>query len=102
MNEIKRKLVSETATIKWHELQRFFAQGNVFMVAEGEDLVAIAESFATDNVATVADSLGSSAVRVVSDAQAREWYEQNATVWSVVVAPFVLVQAHRANSESST
>jgi hypothetical protein len=92
MSELKQKLVLETATIKWCELQRFFAQGNVLFVAEGEDLVEVAVGFARDDAEIVAALLERGAVSIVSDAQARVWIEQDATVWSVVVAPFVLVQ----------
>ncbi|MBT8422061.1 MAG: DUF2288 domain-containing protein [Gammaproteobacteria bacterium] len=88
----RARLNSETAKIAWHELQRFFAQGNAVAVAPQLDLVEVAYQIACDNKACVERWMEQQQVGPVSDQQAREWLDANALVWSVVVRPWVLVQ----------
>lgn len=87
------KINGETATIPWRELQRFFAQGVTLAVSPELDLVEVALQFSLDEKTVVEGWLEQGKVSVVSDQQAREWYEANAVVWSVVVRPWVLVQS---------
>lgn len=87
-----QKLYSETATIPWHELQRFFAQGSVLHVADDLDLVTTALLFSEDNAAELEPLIKSQRVIAPSNDQARTWFDNDVTLWSVVVAPFVLVQ----------
>ena len=86
------KLNLETARIPWHELQRFFAQGKVLYVNQNEDLVSIAESIANDNSQHIDKLIKAHTINLVSDQQAKLWYENEQNVWAVVVAPWVLVQ----------
>jgi len=86
------KLHSETATIAWRELQRFFAQGSVLVVSDELDLVETALMFAQDNAGQLKPLLDEAKVVAPSNDQARAWYDSDAILWSVVVAPFVLVQ----------
>lgn len=87
-----QKLHSETAQIKWSELQRFFAQGSVLLVATELDLVATAVLFAEDEAELLEPLLRLSQVVAPSSEQAKQWFIDDALLWSVVVAPFVLVQ----------
>lgn len=86
-------LVHETAKIAWKELQRFYAQGKVFHVADELDLVQVATAFTEDDIEKVNAWTESALVVAVSDSQAIKWYEDDALVWAVTVAPFVLVQS---------
>ncbi|MEH6911072.1 MAG: DUF2288 domain-containing protein [Oceanicoccus sp.] len=86
------KLNRETAKIQWHELQRFYAGGAVIGVIQGVDLIEVAAQFSDDNKVAVEQWLAQGEVFRVTDEQAAIWYEQNITLWSVVVAPWVLVQ----------
>lgn len=86
-------LHAETAVISWHELQRFFAKGSVLFIDSSLDLVKVACYFAQDAADDLAPLLESEQVVKVSDEQAKAWFEQNTHLWSVVVAPFVLVQS---------
>ena len=88
----RARLNTETAKIAWRELQRFFAQGNAVAVAPHLDLVEVAYQISCDNKTQVEQWMNERQVGPVSDAQAREWVEANALVWSVVVRPWVLVQ----------
>lgn len=91
-NILHAKLNLETAAIAWTELQRFFATGVVFNVATELDLVDVAVQISNDNRAAVEAWLNSGKLARVSDELALKWFEQNATVWSVVVKPWILVQ----------
>lgn len=86
------KLYSETALIAWSELQRFFAQGVVIWVSDSLDLVETAVLFAEDRADVISKLLDEKSVCYPSNDQARAWYDSNADLWSVVVAPYVLVQ----------
>lgn len=91
--ELISRLNSETAKIAWHELQKHYAHGNVLAVAEGGDLIRVALALHRDDTAQVQQWLSEKVISEVSDQQALAWYECNATVWALVIPPFVLVQA---------
>ncbi len=97
----KEKLFGETALINWYELQRFFAQGTVLWVSKDLDLVTIATLFAEDKASELAPFLESENIAPVSNDQARHWYDNEKELWSVVVAPFVLVQEPKAQQGNS-
>jgi hypothetical protein len=94
MNEkdLASELVLETAQIRWHELQRFFASGNAIAVDESLDLIKVAAEITKDNAAQVKAWMDSGLVDTVKDSKAAEWYEQDALVWALVIKPWVLVQ----------
>jgi hypothetical protein len=94
MNEkdLTSELVLETAQIHWHELQRFFASGNAIAVDESLDLIQVAAEITKDNAVQVKAWMDTGLVDTVKDAQAAEWYEQDALVWALVIKPWVLVQ----------
>ncbi len=91
-NPQRTRINAETAKIAWRELQRFFAQGNAVAVAPELDLVEVALQMSADNRDQVEIWMKHGWVGPVSDAQALEWLNANALVWSVVVRPWVLVQ----------
>lgn len=86
------KLNLETAPIAWTELQRFFATGVVFRVDNSIDMVDVAVHISNDDRAKVEQLLGSGQLARVSDEFALKWFETDATLWSVVVKPYILVQ----------
>lgn len=91
-NELLAKLLAETAQIGWHELQRFYAQGLILRVASDVDLIEVAAAVANDDAQVIKQWQQQDQVRAPSKAEAKGWYNSNAQLWSVVVAPFVLVQ----------
>lgn len=93
---------SETAKIAWRELQRFFAQGNAIRVSPELDLVEVAYRVSIDDAIVMEDWLATGQVDQVSDAQALEWLELDALMWSVVVRPWVLVQPVVENNKVSS
>ena len=86
------KLVSETAKIRWRDLQRFFANGTAVYVAPELDLVETAYQISVDNGEQVKQWRDGGLLEPVTDALAIGWLEANTLVWSVVVRPWVLVQ----------
>ena len=91
--ELERaKIVSETAKIPWLELQRFFAAGNVMLVATELDLVDVAYALQLDDIEQVKTWTESSQVCPVDDDQAKLWVSSDALLWAIVVKPWVLVQ----------
>jgi len=90
--EIRVRIIAETAKIPWKELLRFFAQGVVVLVKPGLDLVDTAYEVIQDNEQQVKLWMQAGDLQNVSDDQAKEWLEANALMWAVVVKPWVLVQ----------
>jgi hypothetical protein len=92
-NDILRtRLNSETARIAWKDLLRFFAAGTVIAVSDELDLVEVAIQISNDNKALIEHWMLEKRVDKVSDAQAKDWLETDATLWAVVVRPWILVQ----------
>ena len=89
------KLNQETARIAWSELQRFFARGRTVSVAGDLDLLDVAAAFAEDRADLLRQWRDDGRVDSVSDDQARDWLAADRQVWTVVVAPWVLVQPVR-------
>lgn len=91
--ELERaRIVSETARIPWQELQRFFAAGKVMLVATELDLVDVAYAFQLDDVTQVKVWTENRQLSPVNDNQAKQWVADDASLWAVVVKPWVLVQ----------
>ncbi len=93
MVPLKSKLNLETATAPWRELQTFFAQGLVLNIHKDLDLLTVGEQFAADNKVLFEQWLDSGEVAQVTDEQAMAWFEADATVWALVIKPWILVQA---------
>lgn len=91
-NELEQNIILETAQIRWHELQRFFASGNAIAVDPSLDLTAVAAQIAADNATQLKAWMDAGLVDAVKDTQAMQWYETDALVWAVVIKPWVLVQ----------
>jgi len=88
---------SETSNIAWSELQRFFAAGRAIYVSADLDLVEVALQVSNDNSDLVRQWMDKDKLAPVSDDQARYWIGTDATVWAVVVKPWVLVQDMKEN-----
>ena len=89
---IRGKLISETATMPWTELQRFFANGSTLVVSPELDLIDVAFAFQRDLADQVKPWLDQALVASVSTDQAKAWFKQDSLLWTVVVKPWVLLQ----------
>lgn len=86
------KLLGETASISWQELQPFFARGALLRVASDFDLIEAAQAVAQDDREKVAAWLASGHIAKIEAEHAQDWHERDPALWAVVVAPWVLVQ----------
>ncbi|RJX33456.1 MAG: DUF2288 domain-containing protein [Oxalobacter sp.] len=86
------KLNLETAQMSWKDLERFYASGALIFVERELDLVEVAVRVANDEKKAVEDWLKAGRIFKVTDAQALAWHEQDASLWTVVVKPWILVQ----------
>lgn len=91
-NDLIGKLNLETGKINWPELQRHFARGMVIVVAEGLDLIDVAAKLTEDDKAQFETWTKKNQVWRANDEDAIKWQESDPIFWSVVVAPWVLVQ----------
>jgi hypothetical protein len=89
---LRREFHAQTARIRWHELQTYYAHGSVIQVAPGLDLVEVAVQLGLDNTGQFRQWIADQQVAPVSDAQALAWYQTDSELWAVVAAPWVLVQ----------
>jgi hypothetical protein len=93
--ELHAKINRETARIPWSELDRHFAQGTVIYVSEELDLIDVAVRISHDDKDNIARWMAEGKLGKVSDAQADAWTQANASLWTSVVSPFVLVQPEK-------
>lgn len=86
------EFVEQTAKTHWNGLQRHFAQGVLFKVAIGLDLVDVAVKIAQDDKAAVEVWMNDGQLTQVTADDAKAWLEPDPLLWTVVTAPWVLVQ----------
>lgn len=91
-NAEKTKINQQTAKMPWHELQRFFAKGDVLFVNASEDLIDVAYKMANDDLTAIEALMQAQKLHLVTDAQAQTWHQDNAVLWTVVIKPWLLVQ----------
>ncbi len=97
----RNRLNQETARIPWQDLQRFFARGAVIWVSGERDLIEAALRIARDDAQGVANEISNGNIAPVTDEQARHWLETDASLWAVVVKPWILVQEAGCTSGST-
>jgi hypothetical protein len=97
---LRAKLNQETARIPWVELQRLFARGVAVWIAPGLDLVDTAAAFSQDRTDLVQSEMAAGRIALVDPEQARAWLAQEATLWAVVVSPWVLVQENHPKAHA--
>ena len=90
--ELRAHLHGETSKLPWTELEIHFARGVLFKVAKGTDILDIAIVMSRDDKDTLKEWLDNKTVMGVEIEDAKKWHETSASLWSVVVAPFILVQ----------
>ncbi len=88
----RAKVNLETARMPWREMQRYFASGAALYVSPDLDLVETAFQMSEDNAALISQWMKAGLFGKVTDDQARIWFDADATLWAVVVSPWVLVQ----------
>ena len=89
---LRREYLGQTARIPWRELQTHYARGSVITIAPELDLVEVAVQLGLDNTEQFQRWIDEGLIAAAHDQQARCWYAENAVLWAVVAAPWVLVQ----------
>lgn len=89
---LAQKLNRETAKTQWGVLAPFYAQGRMVGIAKGQDLIETAIAIAEDNAAKIKELQDKGLVFTPTDDNAKHWHESTATLWALVVNPWVLVQ----------
>jgi len=98
--ELRAHLHGETSKLPWTELEKHFARGVVFKVAKGIDILDVALVIARDDKDTLKIWIDNKEVLAVEVEDAQKWHDTSASLWSVVVAPFVLVQEFEQKLDS--
>lgn len=93
--ELHDKINRETGRIRWDELERHFAQGNVIYVSEELDLIDVAMRVSHDDKESITRWMHDGKVAKVSDLQAQTWAAGDIVLWAAVVHPFILVQPEK-------
>lgn len=91
-DEIKTKLLGETARCPFSELQRFFAQGSLLRVELGVDLMDVGVALALDDTEKFQQWMAAEQVTPLEDGVAASWMEDDTELWTMVVRPWILVQ----------
>lgn len=95
--ELRLKVNSETARLPWSELLKHFASGTVVWVANELDLVDVAVRISHDDKASISAWMLAGQLGKVTDRQAQGWLDADASLWTSVVHPFILVQQDKAS-----
>lgn len=90
--ELRAHLHGETSKLPWSELEKHFARGVVFKVAKGFDIIDVAIVIARDDKDSLKKWIDDKTVSGAETEDAEKWHEASAVLWTVVVAPFILVQ----------
>jgi len=98
--ELRAHLHGETSKLPWTELEKHFARGVVFKVARGIDILDVAIVIARDDKDTLKIWVDNKEVTAVEVEDAQKWHDTSASLWSVVVAPFILVQEFEQKLDS--
>jgi hypothetical protein len=90
--DIRHLLNSQTGKVSWPELQRHFARGCIIKVAPEQDIIEIAAKMVEDDAAAIEKLSNDAAISRASTEDAKLWQETQPTFWTLVVAPWVLIQ----------
>jgi hypothetical protein len=90
--ELREHLHGETSKLPWSELEKHFARGVLFKVEKGLDILDVAIVMSRDDKESLKKWIDDKKVIGVEIEDAKKWHESSAILWTVVVAPWVLVQ----------
>lgn len=91
-DELRAHLHGETSKLSWTELEKHFARGIVFKVERGTDILDVAIVMSRDDKDTLEKWINEKKVCGAEIEDAKKWHESSASLWTLVVAPWILVQ----------
>jgi len=99
LKQVEEELVStresinlETAKIAWKDLEVHFASGNIINVSQELDLIDVALVITNDDSEQLKTWTEQGMIDAVTSEQAKEYADTQATVWAVVIKPWILIQ----------
>jgi len=98
--ELRTHLHGETSKLPWSDLEKYFARGILYKVEKGLDILDVAIVMARDDNVSLEKWIKDEKVIEVEMDDAKEWHKTSASLWTVVVAPFVLVQEIKQKLDS--
>ncbi len=90
--ELQQHLNRETGKLAWDKLQPHFARGSVIVIQPDLDIVDVATKFVMDNKVAIEAWLKNGCIARASEQNAKHWTTLQPSFWTVVTAPWVLVQ----------
>ncbi len=90
--ELRGVLNGQTGKLGWQELEKHFARGVVIKVDPAMDLIETGVAFVQDNKRQIETWMNDGKVSRADDSDALDWSKHKPVFWTVVVAPWVLVQ----------
>ncbi|MFK5913663.1 MAG: DUF2288 family protein [Woeseiaceae bacterium] len=90
--ELREHLHGETSKLPWVDLEKHFARGVVFKVEKGTDILDIAIILSRDDKNSLEKLINDKIVQGAKIEDAKKWHEAEESLWTIVIAPFVLVQ----------
>jgi hypothetical protein len=98
LDALTRQLVAQTAPLNWSDLARQYASGRLLGVARSLDLIVVGKAMHHDDSDQLVAWLKNKLVYTIDERQAIKWQRIDACFWTVVIAPFVVIQ-HRTNND---
>ncbi len=96
---LRHKLSLETALISWRELEVHYARGSVIQVSAELDLVEAGLQLIQDSKTQFEAWLADNLIHSPETTDAAAWHAQDAQVWALVIAPWVLIQVPPAKEQ---
>ena len=90
--ELQQHFNRETGQLAWNELQPHFERDSVIIVHPNLDLIDVATKLVMDNKIVIEGYLKNGNIARASTQDAQRWRALQTSFWTVVTAPWVLVQ----------
>jgi hypothetical protein len=90
--DLRDLLNAQTGRVAWSELQRHFARGMILIVSDQLDLIEVAARIIDDDATQVQAWIAGKQLLRAELRHAQAWETAQSQFWSVVAAPWVLVQ----------
>jgi len=97
--ELRTHLHGETSKLPWVDLEKHFARGVIFKISNDLDLLDVAIVLSRDDKESLQKWVDTKKVFGAEIEDAKKWHASSASLWTVVVAPWVLVQEIKNKSK---
>ena len=91
--QLAHRLEQVSGIVEWRLLKPHYQRDALIVIRAGVDLISVGVQIASDNQAQVKQWIGDQSLAKPTREQVEQWERDNPCFRSVVVAPFVLMQA---------